>query len=83
MGLFGSFRKFLSTVDNEYDRRIKTASLVKEYDPTGASHHHGHAEVHNEHVEHVETAHGNGHTVMEEPTESEQTNPRKVTHPQH
>lgn len=83
MGLFNSLRKFLSSVDDEYDRRIKTASNVKEYDPTGASHHHAHVEVHNEHVESVETAHGNGHTVMAEPTEAEETNPRRVTHPQH
>ncbi|PLS80127.1 MAG: hypothetical protein CYG59_09760 [Chloroflexi bacterium] len=82
MGLFDSVRKFLGSVDHEYDRRIKAASLVKAYDPTGASHHHDHVEVHNEHVESVETAHGNGHTVMDAPTEAEQSNPRKVTHSQ-
>lgn len=84
MGLFDSFRKFLASIDTEYDRRIKTASLVKEYDPTGESHDHEHVEVHNEHVERVDDYHGtNGHVTTSEPTESEQREPRRVTHPGH
>jgi hypothetical protein len=79
MGLFDSLKQFARSVDAEYDRRIKAASKVKEYDPTGASHHHNHVEVHNEHVEEVVTDHGaNGHVVTSEPTPQQQSNPRHV-----
>lgn len=77
MGLLDSLRSFANAVDHEYDRRIKTASVIKNYDPTGASHHHGgaHVEVHNEHVEAITTAHGEYVT----PTTQEQNEPpRKV-----
>lgn len=79
MGLFDSIKQFVSSVDTEYDRRIKAASNVKYYDPTGASHHHGHLEAHNEHVEEVVTDHSaNGHAVTGEPTQQQQSNPRQV-----
>lgn len=39
MGLFDALKSFVGSVDREYDRRIRQASLVKHYDPTGASHH--------------------------------------------
>jgi hypothetical protein len=70
------FRRFAEAVETEYDRRIRAASLVKHYDPTGASHSHGHVEVQNEQVAHVE--HGpEGDGV---PSEAERSAPREVTH---
>jgi hypothetical protein len=81
MGLFDSLRRLTGSVNTEYDRRIKAASLVTDYDPTGASHHHDHVEVHNEHIEAVESEHGtNGYTVFDDPTPVEETlPPREVT----
>lgn len=52
MGLFDALKSFANSVNTEYDRRIRGASLVKEYDPTGASHHHG--AHHDTHVERIE-----------------------------
>lgn len=80
MGLFDSLKRLLRSVDTEYDRRIKAASNVKEYDPTGALHAHAHVEVHNEHLEEVEGEHGtNGHVVMTTPSPDQQnTPPREV-----
>lgn len=52
MGLFDALKSFTNAVDAEYDRRIRQASLVKEYDPTGA-HHHG-AHHHDTHAERLE-----------------------------
>jgi hypothetical protein len=81
MNFFNSIRNFVSSVDDEYDRRIKSASNVKEYDPTGASHHHGHVEVHNEHVERVEGPEGtNGRSISAEPSQHQQSTPRAATH---
>lgn len=57
MGLFDALKSFTNAVDGEYDRRVRTASLVKDYDPTGASHHHG--------------AHGAAHDVHEERLQGE------------
>lgn len=55
MGLFDSLKSFVWAVDHEYDRRIKAASLVKEYDPTGAAHHHhGAQDAHDTQVERIE-----------------------------
>jgi hypothetical protein len=71
------FRRFAEAVEHEYDRRVRAASLVKVYDPTGASHH-GHVEVQNEqvvHAGHGDAAHGDGAT-----TEAERSAPREVTH---
>jgi hypothetical protein len=53
MGLFDALKSFLNAVDSEYDRRVRTASLVKHYDPTGASHHH-HGSAHDVHEERLE-----------------------------
>ena len=80
MGLFDSLKHFVNSVDAVYDRRIKAASLVKGYDPTGASHHHGQVEVHNEHVEAVEDERSsNGHVTLAEPSQQQQnTPPREV-----
>ncbi|HEY0739459.1 MAG TPA: hypothetical protein VGD69_31335 [Herpetosiphonaceae bacterium] len=57
MGLFDALKSLADAVDGEYDRRVRTASLVKHYDPTGASHHHG--------------SHGSSHDVHEERLEGE------------
>ena len=55
MGLFDALKSFTNAVDSEYDRRVRTASLVKHYDPTGASHHHGsHGSTHDVHEERLE-----------------------------
>jgi hypothetical protein len=56
MGLFDALKSLANAVDAEYDRRVRTASLVKHYDPTGASHHHhgGHSAAHDVHVERLE-----------------------------
>ncbi len=84
MGLWDALQALAKSVDAEYDRRIRTASLVKEYDPTGASHH-GHIAVHNEHVEnvHVEQVGGDevfAHASVDtEPTVHQQSTPRQVT----
>ncbi len=56
MGLFDALKSFVNAVDTEYDRRVRTASLVRHYDPTGASHHHhgAHSAAHDVHVERLE-----------------------------
>jgi hypothetical protein len=80
MGLLDALKNFTQSVETEYDRRIRSASNIKFYDPTGASHHHDHAEIHNEHLEAVEVeTHGNGR-AMAEPTPEQQNAPREVTH---
>lgn len=61
MGLLDSLTSFASAVNREYDRRIKAASLVKEYDPTGAAHHHHGA--HSAHDTQVERIEGEGGAV--------------------
>jgi hypothetical protein len=80
MGFFDSLQAFVQSVEQEYDRRIRSASNVKQYDPTGASHH-GHVAIHNERVEHVDRHLTDGHTPEpEEATAQEQASPRQVTH---
>ncbi|HEX6291392.1 MAG TPA: hypothetical protein VFZ66_19570 [Herpetosiphonaceae bacterium] len=59
MGLFDALKSFVAAVDGEYDRRVRTASLVKHYDPTGASHHH-HGAHEPEHDGHAERLEGEG-----------------------
>ena len=55
MGLFDALKSFVNAVDGEYDRRVRTASLVKHYDTTGSSHHHGaHAVAHDVHAERIQ-----------------------------
>lgn len=81
MGLFEALKAFADAVNYEYERRIKAASNVKEYDPTGALHH-GHVEVQNEQVVAVEDAagpHGDGRAVHETQS-TEHSAPRQVTH---
>ena len=82
MGLFDALRAFAGAVNREYDRRVKAASNVKEYDPTGASHHHGHVEIQNEQVVAVDNDAGaNGHDGHVRTTSpAEQAAPRQVTH---
>jgi|GEM_PF-7098481 len=79
MGLFDTLKSFANSVDFEYDRRIRTASLVKEYDPTGASHHGAHAEIHNEHVEQISDGAAHDHDGAA-PQPQQQSAPRQVTH---
>ncbi len=82
MGLFDALRAFTRAVNHEYDRRVKAASNVREYDPTGASHHHGHVEIQNEQVVAVtDDAGSNGHDEHVRATSpAEQAAPRQVTH---
>lgn len=82
MGLFDALRTFTGAVNREYDRRVKAASNVREYDPTGASHHHGHVEIQNEQVVAVEDDAGvDGHDgYVRDTSPAEQTAPRQVTH---
>lgn len=61
MGLFDALKSFTRSVNAEYDRRIREASLVKEYDPTGAHHHHGAHDTH--HDTHAERLQGEGGAV--------------------
>jgi hypothetical protein len=82
MGLFDALRAFTGAVDREYDRRVKAASNVKNYDPTGESHHHGHVTLQNEQVVAVEE-HGGADehgAEVRESTPAEQAAPREVTH---
>lgn len=81
MGLLDALRAFTGAVNREYDRRVKAASNVREYDPTGASHHHhGHVVIENEQVVAVEDG-ANGHDGHMRPTTpAEQAAPRQVTH---
>lgn len=65
MGVLDSLRYFARAVEREYDRRVKAASQVRSYDPTGASHHHGHQLAHGEHDTHVERIQGEGGAVGE------------------
>lgn len=66
MGVFDALKFFARAVDREYDRRVKAASLVRTYDPTGASHHHGHQlGSDGEHDTHVERLQGEGGAVGE------------------
>ena len=61
MGLFDALKSLTNAIDGEYDRRVRTASLVKNYDPTGASHHHGsHGSSHDSHDTHEERLQGEG-----------------------
>ncbi len=62
MGLFDALKFFVHSIDTEYDRRVRAASLVKQYDPTGASHHHG-AHHDTEPDAHVERIQGEGGAV--------------------
>lgn len=84
MGLFDALKSFVNSVNHEYDRRIRAASLVKEYDPTGASHHGAHVITANEHVEAVIDTDGadgsHGTVVVAPPTQQQQSAPRQVTH---
>lgn len=82
MGLFDALKSFVDAVNHEYDRRVKAASNVKEYDPTGTLHHHGHVEVQNEQVVAVEDGTGaHDHDAALRPAQpSEQTAPRHLTH---
>lgn len=74
------FRRFARAVETEYDRRIRAASLVRHYDPTGASHAHGHVEAHNEHIERVDHGHDSDGHADSVPREQEQSAPREATH---
>ncbi len=81
MGLRGVLRALARSIDAEYDRRIRSASLVKTYDPTGASHH-DHVAIHNERVEQISVdgeaeAEGGSETA---PAPHQQSAPRQVTH---
>jgi hypothetical protein len=85
MGLWDMFQALVRSIDAEYDRRIRAASLVKQYDSTGASHH-GHIAVHNEHIENVYIEQAGGsdgvsvHTPADtEPIPHQQSTPRQVT----
>lgn len=85
MGLWDALQALARSIDSEYDRRIRAASLVKGYDPSGASHHR-HVAVQNEHLEHVyvEQAGGNDGAFAPTPTDTEptshqQSTPRQVT----
>ena len=82
MGLFDALRAFTGAVNGEYDRRIKAASNIKNYDPTGESHHHGHVTLQNEQVVAVEDdGSTDGHDAgVRAPTPAEQAAPREVTH---
>jgi hypothetical protein len=60
MGVLDALKYFARSVDREYDRRVKAASLVRGYDPTGASHQHGHQLGHDEHDTNVERLQGEG-----------------------
>lgn len=81
MGLFDALRAFTGAVNREYDRRVKAASNVKNYDPTGESHHHGHVTLQNEQVVAVEDdGSADGHAGMRPTTPAEQAAPREVTH---
>jgi len=81
MGLFNALRAFTGAVNREYDRRIKAASNIKNYDPTGESHHHGHVTLQNEQVVAVEDdGSADGHGGVRAPTPAEQAAPRQVTH---
>ncbi len=86
MGLWNALQALIRSIDAEYDRRIRAASLVKEYDPTGASHH-GYGAAHNEHVEnvHLEQVGEEGGVYEHAPAAAEpaphhQSTPRQVTH---
>lgn len=84
MGLFDALKSFVTAVDTEYDRRVKAASNVKAYDPTGALHQHAHVEVQNEQVVAVEDTHrANRHEpVLHAPQPADQSvPPRELTHP--
>jgi hypothetical protein len=63
MGLFDALKSFADSVNTEYDRRIRGASLVEEYDPTGASHHGAHGAHDTHHDTHVERIEGEGGAV--------------------
>ena len=63
MSLIDVLKSFARSVDGEYDRRVRGASLVRHYDPTGASHHHGGHGAHDEHDAHVERIEGEGGAV--------------------
>jgi len=65
MGFLDALKFFARAVDREYDRRVKAASLVRAYDPTGASHHHGHHLTDGEHDTRVERLQGEGGAVGE------------------
>ncbi len=82
MGLFDALKSFANAVNREYDRRVKAASNVKEYDPTGASHHGHHVEVQNEQVVAVEDiTSADGHeSGLRRPEPAEQATPRELTH---
>lgn len=80
MGLFDALRTFTGAVNREYDRRVKAASNVKNYDPTGESHHHGHVTLQNEQVVAVDDGSADGHGGVRAPTPAEQAAPREVTH---
>lgn len=80
MGVLDALRAFAGAVNREYDRRVKAASNVKDYDPTGASHHHGHVQIQNEQVVAVDEG-TNGHDgQVRDTTPAEQAAPRQVTH---
>ncbi len=82
MGLFDALKGFVSAVNQEYDRRIKAASNVKDYDPTGAHHHaHDHVEIQNEQVVAIEDTTGNGYSSdVHQPEPADLEAPRQVTH---
>lgn len=63
MGLWDALKSFVTSVDTEYDRRIREASLVRKYDPTGASHHGAHGAHDTHHDTHVERIQGEGGAV--------------------
>jgi hypothetical protein len=83
MGLFDALKEFVNAVNQEYDRRVKAASNVKDYDPTGAHHHgHDHVELQNEQVVAIEdTTGGNGYdSGVRQPEPTDLEAPRQVTH---
>ncbi len=80
MGLREALQAFARSIDAAYDRRIRAASLIKDYDPSGVAHH-GHVAIHNERVEQI----GVDSAVQAEGKETEpapyqQAAPRQVTH---
>lgn len=71
------WQQFVAAIEREYDRRIRAASLVKAYDPTGASHHHDRLETANEHGEQSAAQDGRAPSL---PTADQQDAPHAATH---
>ncbi|WP_029214869.1 hypothetical protein [Kallotenue papyrolyticum] len=72
------WQQFVAAIEREYDRRIRAASLVKAYDPSGASPHHDRQETANEHVEQIAVAQDGREPSL--PTADQQPAPHTATH---